>query len=227
MKNKVVAIYGVKYEPEWLVEDFKKNMSWVDDFVELDCRGRDELWIHEGDYRLWGREEARKQNAQWVIWSSPDERWEKNAGKIIRPLIDNNFENKIYEVQLKELFHPMWYRCDGMWDTKNRQRIFPLKDDQVMKYQPIQCHAAPMGDYEVIHLDVNIYHLKMIEKENRTMRAKVFNALDPDNKYQTMGYDYLDDEVEAVVVRIPEGREYTPVYNKRYIFTVPDKYLEI
>lgn len=36
--------------------------------------------------------------------------------------------------------------------------------------------------------------------------------------------DRLDDEREATVVRIPEGREYLPAYTKKYIFSVPGKY---
>lgn len=225
-KNKLVAIFGIKYEPQWLVDDLIENLkSWVDDFAILDCTKRDELWIHEGDYRIWGREEARKKGADWVFWTSPDERWEKNSGSIIRPYIDENTDEKILEFELKELYHPLWYRNDGMWDRKFRQRMFPLKDDQIMKYQPIQCHGVPIGSYEVVHLPVNIYHLKMIEAENRKMRAKVFNALDPDLKYQDIGYDYLDDEKEASLVRIPEERMYYPAYTKKYIFTVPEKYL--
>lgn len=57
--TKLVAGCGWKYEPEWMIEDMKKNMPWVDEFVILDCRKRDELWMHEGQYRLIIREMAR------------------------------------------------------------------------------------------------------------------------------------------------------------------------
>lgn len=224
-KNKLIVLYGRKYEPDFLVEDMKKNLSWVDDFAEIDCRERDELWIHEGDYRIMAREKAREMGADWCLWTSPDERWEKDAGKKIRPMIDNNFEDKIYEFSLKELFHPLWYRCDGVWNEKWRQRLFPLKDDQLMRYQPIQVGGVPHGNYEVIRLDVNIYHLKMIEPQNRKNRVKVFKKLDPTGIYQTQGYDYLDDERDAVLARIPEDRMYTPAYTKPYKFEVPEKYL--
>lgn len=222
-KNKLVAVLGWKYESEEMVEDLKKNLSWVDDFAIIDCRTRDELWIHEGDYRLLGREKAREMGADWILITSPDERWEKNAGAIIRPMIDHNFEDKIYEFNLRELYHPYWYRTDGIWGNKSRRRLYPLKDTQAMKYHPIQCPSVPQGDFEIIHLDVNIYHTKMIEPENRTLRAKVFSTLDPEKKFQGIGYDYLDDETEAVVERIPEDRMYTPEY-KPYIFAIPDKY---
>lgn len=226
MKNKLVACFGWKYEPEWLIEQLKENLSWVDDFAILDCRERDELWVHEGDYRLILREKAREMGADWILITSPDERWEKNAGKIVRSHIDNHKENKILEVNLKELYHPLWYRVDGIWGTKVRRRIYPLKDDQIMLYQPIQCSAMPQNeDYEIVHIDVNVYHLKMIGSENRKVRAKVFKKLDPDKKYQDIGYDYLDEEKDAKLVRIKEDRMYFPAY-KPYKFEVPEKYLK-
>lgn len=227
-KNKLVAIYGIKYEPDWLVEELHENLKgWVDDFAVVDCRDRtDELWIHEGDYRLFGWEKARELNADWAFWTSPDERWEKDAGKKIRPLIDHYKDKKIFEFMLKELYHPNWYRCDGIWNEKYRRRMFPVLDDQIFRYQPIQVGGVPHGDYPVEQVDVNIYHLKMIEKENRRVRTEVFKALDPNNRYQQIGYDYLDDERDAVVTRIPEGREYYPKYTKKYVFQPPQKLID-
>ena len=225
-KSKLVVLAGWKYEPEWLVEDMKKNLHWVDDFAIVDCRDRDELWIHEGDYRLKAREMAREMKADWCLWTSPDERWEDRAGEIIRPLIDYDRDMRIYEFLLRELVHPLWYRSDGIWATKFRRRLFPLRDDQIMRYQPIQVGGVPHGDFPVDSLDINIYHLKMIEPENRRIRAEVFNALDPKGIYQPIGYDYLDDEREATVERIPGGREYSPPYTKPYYFKVPQKYLD-
>lgn len=223
--SKLVAVCGWKYESEEMVEDMKKNMSWVDEFCILDCRKRDELWIHEGQYRLILREMARKAKADWLLICSPDERYEDDAGEKIRPLIEGHQDKKIFEFSLKELYHPNWYRIDGIWGEKFRRRMYPLLDDQIMKYQPIQCPSMPVEDgYEVVRADVNIYHLKMIEPENRTLRAKIFKALDPENKYQSMGYDYLDDENGARMQRIPSDRMYHPKY-KTYKFEVPKEYL--
>jgi len=224
MKNKIIACFGVKYEPDWMVEQLKENLSWIDGFAELDCRDRDELWIHEGEYRLLLREKAREMGADWILITSPDERWEQNAGKIIRPHIDNHKDKKILEVELKELYHPMWYRIDGRFTQKFRRRIYPLFDDQVMAFQPIQCPSMPQdSDYEIVHLDVLVYHLKMIERENRRVRTEVFKKLDPKNKFQD-DYDYLDDEEGARMVRIKPERMYYPEY-KKYEFKVPEKYL--
>lgn len=223
--NKLVAVCGQKYEPDWMIEDMKKNMPWVDEFCILDCRKRNELWIHEGQYRLILREMARKAKADWILICSPDERYEKDAGEKIRPLINENKDKRIYEFSLKELYFPKWYRTDGIWGEKYRMRLYPLYEDQTMAYQPIQCPSMPTNkDYPVIRVDVNIYHQKMIEPENRTLRTEVFKKLDPENKYQGIGYDYLDNEEGATLQRIPEDRMYLPEY-KKYQFKVPSKYL--
>lgn len=227
-KNKLVAIFGWKYEPEWLVDDLKENLKgWVDDFAIIDDRDKtDELWGHEGDYRLRGWEMARDMKADWAFWTSPDERWEKDAGKKIRPLIDHYKGEKIFEFYLKELYHSNWYRCDGIWNEKYRMRLFPILDDQIFRYQPIQVGGVPHGDYQVERVDVNIYHLKMIEKENRRVRTEVFKALDPSNRYQEIGYDYLDDERDATMMRIPKGREYYPAYTRKYVFQPPQELID-
>lgn len=215
---------GWKYEPEWMIQEMKDNMPWVDEFVIFDNRKIDELWYHEGRYRLILREMARKKKADWVLVCAPDERYEKNAGDIIRPLIDDNTDDAVYTFKLRELYHPFWYRTDGIYVNKLRDRLYPLKDDQIMSCMPIQSPPSPIGLERRI-IELNIYHLKMIEPENRKLRVEVFKKTDPTNKYQPLGYDYLDDEINATLVRIPEERGYFPKYRK-YIFSVPSKFLK-
>lgn len=227
MKNKIVACLGWKYEPKWLIDELKENLSWVDDFAIVDCRDRDELWIHEGEYRQLQRKLAKEKGADWVLITSADERWEKNAGEIIRPLVDDNKNKVIYEMNLRELYTPTAFRWDGIWANKLRRRIYPLLSGQTMKYQSIQCSSVPQDpDYQVKYIDVNIYHLKMIEPQNRVLRARVFNVLDPTKEFQPIGYDYLADEHGILLKDIMEGREYYPKY-KKYEFVVPSRYLAL
>lgn len=228
MANKLVAMFGIKYEPDWLVDQLKENLKdWVDDFAILDCRDRkDELWIHEGEYRAELRKIAREMNANWVFHTSPDERWEKNAGKAIRPLVDDPIIHKvIYSFNLREMWYPNEYRVDGIWGEKIRPRLYPLLPDNKYRSHWIQCSSVPYNsDFRREHLDINIYHLKMIEKENRKMRARVFKKLDPNNERQEIGYDYLYDDKGLMKQMIPEGREYYPKY-KPYKFEVPKELL--
>jgi len=225
-KIKLVALFGIKYEPEWMVDQLIENLSgWVDDFAIFDTRDRDELWIHEGEYRVALRDKAYAMNADWVLITSPDERWEDNAGDIIRPQIDDNKHKKILEFNLRELYTPTSYRVDGIWGQKVRRRMFPLRSGQQFAYQEIQCPSFPLGpDYRIVRSDVNIYHTKMIEPENRALRAAVFNKLDPNNRRQVIGYDYLDDESGMVLEEIEDGRNFYPPY-RPFRFEVPEKYL--
>ena len=225
MRSKLVAMFGIKYDEE-LVPGLMTNLSgWVDDFAVVDDRRKKELWRHEGEYRKELRKIAFDLEADWVLTTSPDERWEKDSGAIIRQLIDRHTTKKIYEFNLREMFTPHQYRIDGIWGKKKRLRLYPLKRDQTIAYRRIQCPSFPQDDdYEVVSVDVNIYHLKMIEPRNRIIRARVFNTTDPDRDFQDIGYNYLYNEDDIELEFIPEGREYEPEY-ERWLFNVPrDRY---
>lgn len=225
-KNKLVACFGFRYDKE-LVPDLIKNLEgWVDDFAILDDTGHNKLWRHEGQYRRILRKMAREKGADWILITSPDERWEKNAGDKIRPLIDDNKRKVIYNFNLREMWDEYHYRTDGIWGKKKRRRLYPLLPGQIIMNTPIQCSSFPKNeDYRVEDVDVNIYHLKMMLRENRKLRARVFSKLDPRNEHQNIGYDYLDDERELELTAVLKDREFFPKVTKKYKFEVPDKYL--
>jgi len=221
MKNKVVACFGIKYEPQWLVDELLENLSpFVDDFAILDDRGRtDELWRDERDYRMLLREKAFKLGADWILWTSPDERWCDNAKKVIPRLI-NETKDVVYAFRLREMYDPFHYRVDGIWGQKKRPRLYRLKEGQEMGTNPIQTRSYPLEYPRVLINEVNIYHLKHIEPENRVTRSQVFKATDPENKYQRIGYDYLADETNMRLRKITT--RYTPFYTQPYIFSPPE-----
>jgi hypothetical protein len=222
-KPKLVALFGWKYEPEWMVEELKENLApFVDDFCILDDRNRThELWRHEGEYRKILRKMAFEKKADWVLITSPDERFDDNAKDIIPKLL-NTHKPIVYTFPLREMYTPDSYRVDGIWGRKVRPRLYRLKHGQQLANKRIQSRSYPNG-LRKVHVDVNIYHLKHIEPENRVMRAEVFKQTDPDNKFQRIGYDYLADEtgIEMQKINVP----YSPFYTKKYIFTVPDHFL--
>lgn len=243
-----MAVFGWKFEPEWLIRDMKRNLApWVDSFAVVDCRWRrSELWINEGHYRQLQRKAARWKRADWVLVTSPDERWEDGAGEIIRPLIDGKKDKVVYKFHLREMWTPTAYRVDKLWGRKLRGRLYPFLPEQRMSTRRIQSGPTPIidGSYQVRLLDLNIYHLKMIEPENRVLRAEVFEALDPDYKHQTRdpaklswrrrqldpegvllreGYHYLYNEEGIELEEIPEGHGYSPPYTRPYRFEVPPR----
>jgi len=77
---------------------------------------------------------------------------------------------------------------------------------------PVHSQWHPQNkDYKIIKVDVNLYHLKMIDKENREDRKNLYNKLDPNKEIQSIGYDYLTDENDIELVNIPNDKKYFPV----------------
>ena len=57
-------------------------------------------------------------------------------------------------------------------------------------------------------LDYNIYHLKMLEHEDRVKRAELYEKLDPEHKMQSIGYAYLIDCYGIDLFQISEEKKY-------------------
>ena len=222
--KKIVAMFGVKYDKD-LLPDLIKNLDFVDDFAILYDMHRKDLWRNEFEYRNELRKIAEEKKADWVVVTSPDERFEKFSGKIIRTIVETIDDNRILQFNLREMWTPNQYRVDGIWGKKTRLRMYPLKDGQQYLNYRIQAHPHPIDSkgnpfFPIIDTKLNIYHLKMIEPDNRKLRAEVFKKLDPNNEYQKIGYDYLYDETGLRLKRIPLLRGYKPKY-KKYVFDIP------
>lgn len=209
MSPRLICAYARKYEPDWMVEDLRENMGWVDGFVELDQRDRvTELWSRREERVAELRRLAVEAGADWCLIIDPDERMEDGAESSVRRAIEGPPEIR-YKFPFMELWTPDMYRVDGVWGRKTRRRLFHLH--------------APAGE-RVLLEDARIYHLKMIEPENRTLRRRVHKqANDWDNK--RLGFDYLDDDRGLELRAIEPGRAFSPPY-RRYEFSVPEELLE-
>ena len=53
----------------------------------------------------------------------------------------------------------------------------------------------------------------MIEPIDRQARRDRYLLLDPDRKFQAIGYDYLTDESSLELATIPDGRGYEPMFD--------------
>ena len=55
----------------------------------------------------------------------------------------------------------------------------------------------------------HLYHLKSIHHEDRVRRRDFYKRLDPDHRYQAIGYDYLAEEPDTLRLEsIRPGRDY-------------------
>ena len=58
------------------------------------------------------------------------------------------------------------------------------------------------------NMRANLYHLRMIERQDREAHFEKFRSVDPDNRDQAIGYGHLIDETGLTWKRIPLGRGY-------------------
>jgi hypothetical protein len=215
-RPKLVAAFAFRYD-EQLVPDLLKNIEpFIDDYVAWDDRQSGKKWTHEGELRRHLIDLASAKQPDWILIVDPDERFEKSAGNKIRKLIKT--KNKIiYGFRFRELWSPEQYRVDGVWGQKIKYILFPLLPGQIFMDLHVHCQTSPQNpDYKRVVTDLNLYHLKMIDPQNRIDRVKLFNELDPSRKIQSIGYDYLADESGMVLEKIPDAKKYDPPYREDY-----------
>lgn len=212
-KPKLYAIFAFRYDHA-LVPGLLKNLEGIiDGHIAHDDRSNTSLWYHEGKIRNGLIEKARKAGADWVLCIDPDERFEIGAGKKIRKLIKTH-DKKVFQFNFRELWTPTAYRSDGIWNDKKRPNLFPLLNGQEFMNKRVHSVWHPQNsDYEIVDSDINLYRLKNIDPKARTDRKNLYNKLDPTKKFQSIGYDYLDNEDELELTEIPKNRLYTPEYD--------------
>lgn len=224
MSPKIVTTCGARWEPQHLIDDYLKNFSWCDDHVIIWDRERsatdfsfpNERFLYEKE-----RELAHELEADWILVVSPDERMEERAEEIIRQIMEDDPEGEfLYRFPNRELYNANQYRVDGTWGDKLQTRLYKWKEKQRMGVKKL--HNNPCPVYPPLRrktVDLNLYHLKHCEEENRKNRARIYKELDPENKYNSAtNCDYLADDRGMILEDIPEGREYSPPYTKSFFW---------
>jgi hypothetical protein len=197
---RIVAGFAYRYEPDWMIDQLRENLAWVDGFAEINTRGRGDVWMPRLERVRAVQQLARDMDADWVLALDPDERLEDGAEATLRKLADGRHGR--YSLRMRELWTPTAYRIDGTWGNRRRRRFYRLGNRH--QAQPI---------------DINIYHLATIEPANRAVRRHVHTDHNTwDNK--SHGFDYLDDDTGKILEEIPTGRGYTPTY-RRYVKQIP------
>jgi len=224
-RQRLVAVFGRRWEPDWLVEEFIANISpIVDDFHVIDNRRQRGPWQHEAAYRRIQRRHARRMRGDWFLLSSPDERFEDRAAEVIRDAIDRGpFAPRA--VRICEMWTMTQYRVDGQFRYRPRFRLFPVADmfgDVRMSriHSRIINQDARKRRKRHPHLDVRIYHLKNSVPENRARRVPMMKALDRDvGRRRRASWDDFLDETGIELEDVPPGRAFTPPYTRPYIWT--------
>ena len=155
---------------------------------------------------------AKNNGADWIIALDPDERFEKNFLKSLRKIVESSDQRTVYGLRFRELWDSYdQFRSDGIWGQKVRYCLFPINHNIRYKNRNQKLHHRWYPDDLVGHeflLDYDMYHLKMINPESRKQRAKLYKILDPEKKYQSIGYDYLIDEKNIRIDKIDPNHGY-------------------
>jgi hypothetical protein len=157
---------------------------------------------------------ALRHGAEWLLALDADERVEQEfrlrAERVIRR--GRLLALGAYAVRLRELWDsPDEFRVDGIWGRKARARLFRARPDHIFDPRPLHGFKAPLqdrvrGDYPLA--DLEVYHLRMILREDRVARRRRYERLDPDARWQPEGYAYLTDESGLRLRRVAPRRRY-------------------
>jgi hypothetical protein len=176
--------------------------------------GAQEEW-EEGQNHLRLLEAAWGHGADWFLAVDADERLEVGFRERAEAEIDRAEAEG--QVALWIPFRELWdspgkMRMDGRWAEKRKASLF--KADPTAHFEKKRLHSIwapwppPRGEYPTA--DLRLYHLRMIKPEDRQARADRYNRLDPERKWQAIGYDYLVDESGIRLDPIEPGRDYAP-----------------
>lgn len=179
--------------------------------IEVICHPIGNPW-RERDNHIALIKAGRRHGANWFLCIDADERIELRLSKQL-PAITAEADRRgvdAFTLRLREMWNDdRHHRVDGVWGTKARYRLF-RNNPAHSKFDPRQLHRNWMP-LEIVanlakvgaNLPYSIYHLRMIEQADRLARHARYKALDPENKFQPEGYDYLIDEtgieLEAIV----------------------------
>lgn len=162
---------------------------------------------------------GRRHGAQWLLCADADERFEQHFAADVVQLLDEADKRGIeaYSLRCRELWGDRHhYRNDGIWGRKIRHRLF-RNDPRHVKFDPRSLHRHWMP-LEIVsrfasvgaNLPHNLYHLRMVLAEDRHARHQKYRKIDPDNRFQPEGYDYLVDETGMELATIPPERDFLP-----------------
>ena len=206
---RIIAAFSFRYDSH-LVNDLIENIRpFVDGWVSFDDRKSSEFFFDEITRQRILINAAMTIDAKWIFAVDPDERLESGCKDRFRSL--TRWDRSIaWTFNIRELHEIDAYRIDGIWGQKRVPRLFPAQHFAPEETGMLHTHWFPKGTFSIRNSGLNIYHLKMIAAPRRQARSELYKHLDPTNKFQPIGYDYLCDDTGAQFESIPKGRGYRP-----------------
>lgn len=172
-------------------------------------------WDEAGNFRALVAA-ARRHRADWLLSVDADERLERDFRARFERVARRGgiFGLAAYAVRILDLWDGRdRCRVDGRWGHKRAARLFrtPAPDARFDE-RPLHAAKAPL-DARVggrfVRADLRIYHLRMLSAELRSARRARYERLDPERRWQEIGYDYLTDERGLRLRRVPQRRGFS------------------
>lgn len=234
--ERIIALLAVRNDIRFLPGYFASVGPQVDGVVAFDddskdgsaeyLEGRAEVieliragpgrthWDEAGNYRRLVDAGVRH-GADWLVSVDADERVERDFRGRLEWVIARGrlFGLSSYHVRLRELWDsPDHYRHDGIWGAKTRSRIFRARPGARLDPRPLHASKVPLDDLRPGRsaiADLELYHLRMVDPQDRGARRQRYELADPDSNWQPgVGYAYLTDERGLQLKRIESARGY-------------------
>ncbi|MEP7334250.1 MAG: hypothetical protein ABI717_00585 [Actinomycetota bacterium] len=155
---------------------------------------------------------ALQHGAEWAQCIDHDERVERNFRTRAERVIARGGRLGVtaFSLSVLELWDaPDRYRADGVWGKKTKPTLFRLRADHEFDPRPLHGIKAPLQSRPVRRADLRVYHLGMLTAADREARRARYEQLDPDARWQAIGYAYLTDETGLRLRRVPRRRGYS------------------
>jgi hypothetical protein len=238
--RRILGLLAFRNEMRYLPGYFENVSDQLDGIIALDDRSTDgsgqfvarqpnvlELvrvsanerrhWDEPANHRILVRT-AWRHHPDWLIAVDADERLELDFRRRAEREIGwaERHRYAAYAVRIRELWNgPDTYRVDGIWGQKRQARFFKARRDHVFDCRQLHGHWAPLNSLHrgtFPEADLIIYHLRMIHEGDRSIRQARYQQLDPECRWQAIGYSYLTDESGLRLEKLPRGREYRPMF---------------
>lgn len=168
-------------------------------------------WDEMGNHRRLV-EAAGRHAAEWALCLDADERLERDfrirAERVIR--LGGLIGRSAFALRIRELWDsPDRFRADGIWGRKTKPLLFRLRADHEFDIAPLHGVKAPLQARPYALADLLVYHLGMLTAADREARRARYERLDPEGRWQRIGYAYLTDERGLRLERVPRRRGWT------------------
>ena len=157
----------------------------------------------------------------WLLAIDADERLEREFRRRALKEIEraDREGHRAYSVRFLELWdQPDTYRRDGVWGRKRVARLFRARHDHLFNECAMHGPWASVDsreEGEFPKADLIVYHLRMIDAEDRRARQERYMTLDPAARWQAIGYSYLTEIDGLRCRRLPRRRDYRPRASRR------------